>query len=162
MIRFTLYNAGKDRVSLKEELDYLSAYISMEHLRFNGEFDYEITTEGISDVEKIEFPPMLFQPIVENAIQHGLSGKKGKKNLEIKFSKEGNYIYGDIVDNGIGFSSIQDGSSDLKKSVSTNIVNKRIQIYNQQMRGYLSYSTARIKNKTKVTIKILIIKPDEL
>ena len=162
MIRFTLYNAGKDRVSLKEELDYLSAYISMEHLRFNGEFDYEITTEGISDVEKIEFPPMLFQPIVENAIIHGLSGHKGEKKLEVKFSKQGNYIHGDIVDNGCGLSLVQDVSSDKQKSVATKIINQRIQIYNEKRRGYLSYEIARIKNKTIATIKILIIKPDEL
>lgn len=162
IIRFTLYNAGKDRVSLKEELNYLSAYISMEHLRYDGQFDYEITTEGISDVDKIEFPPMLFQPIVENAILHGFSGYKGEKMLEVKFSKQGNYIHGDILDNGRGLSLVQDVSSDKHKLGATKIIKQRIQIYNEKRSDYLSYEIARIKNKTIATIKILIIKPDEL
>jgi LytS/YehU family sensor histidine kinase len=162
IIRFTLYNAGKDRVSLKEELNYLSAYISMEHLRHDGQFDYEITTEGISDIDKIEFPPMLFQPIVENAILHGFSGYKGKKILEVKFSKQGNYIHGDILDNGRGLSLVQDVSLDEHKSGATKIIKQRIQIYNEKRSDYLSYEIARIKNKTIATIKILIIKPDEL
>jgi LytS/YehU family sensor histidine kinase len=161
MIRFTLYNAGKDRVSLKEELKYLRAYISMEHLRRNGEFDYEIKIEGISDIEKIEFPPMLFQPIVENAILHGLSGLKGEKKIEVKFRKQGNYISGEIIDNGNGFYFGNDDSVDKQESVANKIINQRIEIYNQQIRDYLSFYICRVDNKTIATIKILIVKTDE-
>ncbi|WP_162555595.1 sensor histidine kinase [Reichenbachiella versicolor] len=99
LIRAILNHSSKDEITLSEELDILKEYIGIEQLRFD--FEYEIETRDV-DIYAFYVPPLLLQPIVENAIIHGLAGKKAGAELKIIISNEQNYICMEILDNGAG------------------------------------------------------------
>ena len=72
LVRLILQNSRSNYVNLKDELEALELYMSMESLRFRHKFEYEISIGESIAIENIEIPPMLIQPFVENAIWHGL------------------------------------------------------------------------------------------
>jgi LytS/YehU family sensor histidine kinase len=95
--------SGEQHISLDKEVAYLENYIQLEKMRFQEEFNYFITVEKDVDVFTVLIPPMLLQPIIENAIRHGLRYKENKDGiLRINFSKDGDIVLCQIDDNGIG------------------------------------------------------------
>ncbi len=83
---------------LKDELDFLERYLEIERTRFQDRLDVSMK---IGDGTETAFVPvLLLQPIAENAIRHGLSGKTGASSLEISTLKEGKNLIIDIVDSG--------------------------------------------------------------
>ena len=86
LVRQTLNFSDKEFIEIEEETDLIETYLELEKLRFlDGDFEYSINITNCTD---IMVPPMLIQPIVENAIKHGLLHKDGKKILSIEFIKE--------------------------------------------------------------------------
>src|SRR5690606_14141010 len=85
-----------------EELETIQLYLSLEELRFNHTFTYEINIEEYIDTDDVMVPSLLLQPFVENAIWHGLINKEGTKKLKLSFKTEDNMIQCIIEDNGIG------------------------------------------------------------
>jgi len=101
LIRLTLDNSSKPEISIEEEMTYLSQYLEMEKIRFDG-FNYAIDVDKDLSTDEIRIVPMLIQPIVENAIWHGLQNQTGEKNLTIRFYKKDEQLVCEIEDNGIG------------------------------------------------------------
>ena len=103
LIRQALDNSGRKNISLEEEIIFLKSYIEIEQNRFEDKFYYSIKVEEQLDTISLQIPPMLIQPFVENAINHGLLHKKNEKgNLVIDFSKLDDMLKIIISDNGIG------------------------------------------------------------
>ena len=103
LIRQALDNSGRKNISLEEEIIFLKSYIEIEQNRFEDKFYYSIKVEEQLDITSLQIPPMLIQPFVENAINHGLLNKKNEKgNLVIDFSKLDDMLKIIISDNGIG------------------------------------------------------------
>jgi hypothetical protein len=100
LMRSSLENSTKLLWGLDDELEYLSNYLEIEFLRFN--FRYVIEVEEDFPVHEVEIPAMFIQPIVENAIKHGLSGMKDGELL-ISIKKEFHDMIISIKDNGAGF-----------------------------------------------------------
>lgn len=104
LIRQNFEFVSKKEIHLSEDLDALKNYIETQQLRFENKFDYNITIDNNIDASYIKIPPMLLQPFVENAIEHGLKPKSGKGLLEIKITKENDLLCFKITDNGVGLS----------------------------------------------------------
>jgi len=105
LIRATLNNSSKPFISLADEVDYLSNYLSLEKLRFKEKMSYTIDVHPSldMDMEDIFIPPMLIQPYVENSIRHGLRHKKGGEGfIRISVMQESDKLTFVIEDNGIG------------------------------------------------------------
>ena len=103
LIRMTLNNSSKSLVSLADETAYLSSYLSIEKMRFEDKIDYELLIEGIVEPSTVLLPPMLVQPFVENALQHGLQHKAGDKGfVSIKAYRDKEKLKITVEDNGIG------------------------------------------------------------
>lgn len=100
LMRSSLENSTKLLAGLDDELEYLRNYLEIESLRFN--FRYIIEVEEDFPVHEVEIPAMFIQPIVENAIKHGLSGVKNGE-LVISVKKEFRDMIISIKDNGPGF-----------------------------------------------------------
>lgn len=89
-------------IPLAEEIKILEDYLSLEPLRFDNSFSYNITIDEAIDPEEIEIPPMILQPFVENALIHGLLPKKsGPKQLDIIFNTDNNYLICTVDDTGV-------------------------------------------------------------
>ncbi|WP_298956244.1 histidine kinase [uncultured Nonlabens sp.] len=102
LMRSVLENSELDFIPLEKEIDLLGLYLKLEHERFKDKFDFKITVDPAIDNTKLEVPPMLLQPIIENSVWHGLRYKEEKGFLKIAFAKAENGIQVTITDNGIG------------------------------------------------------------
>ena len=103
LIRSTLHNSSKAFISLADEVDYLSTYLSLEKGRFKDKMDYVINVDPLVQQEILVIPPMLIQPFVENAMRHGLRHKiNGKGYIHIRLSMSGTRLQIMVEDNGIG------------------------------------------------------------
>lgn len=100
LTRSVLDSSEKDLISLQDELSIVDHYLQMEQLRFG--FSYEMKTGADLQVANIELPPMLLQPFVENAVKHGIAGRKMGKVI-VSVIKEGNNLKLLIEDDGTGF-----------------------------------------------------------
>jgi two-component system, sensor histidine kinase YesM len=92
---------GKDLILLEEEIEHIRNYLTIQKMRYQDIL--EVTFHLNEDILKYEVIKLTLQPIVENAIYHGIKNKRGKGFVRIKgdFTPEG-YISIDVIDNGIG------------------------------------------------------------
>lgn len=104
-MRFTLENSRKDYISMENELNTLKNYLEVQKLRFEKEFSYTITIDDRIDIETYCIPPMMAQPFIENAIEHGLLPKEEKGTINIKYTLNNDLIQFEIIDNGVGRNS---------------------------------------------------------
>jgi len=103
LIRSILENSSKTSVSLEDEIGFLRLYLELEALRFPTHFSYAIEVDPSIDIEEYTIPPMLLQPLIENALKHGMGGEERNLELKIIFEDKGHYLLCRIVDNGVGF-----------------------------------------------------------
>jgi signal transduction histidine kinase len=87
-------------VPLARELEWLRSYASMMTERFRGQLSFEVKVAP--GLEGIEVPRLLLQPLVENALKHGLSAGRG--NLRVDVSRQGSILHYTISDDGVGIS----------------------------------------------------------
>lgn len=113
LMRLTLDKSEKGLVPLSEEITSIQKYLEIEKLRFL--FEYQILTAPNINTHETEIPAMLIQPMVENAILHGLSLKKDTKKLSIEFKIENEKFICLVTDNGIG---INHTSTKTKKTLN--------------------------------------------
>jgi len=90
-LRITLDSSGRQLVSLKEELEFIKAYLSIEEVRFGGRLTYrEIVPAELFDAQ---VPMLMLQPLVENAVRHGFSRYEDAKLLQISAKhQDGNVV----------------------------------------------------------------------
>lgn len=130
LVRKNLDHSRSQFITLKENIDYLTYYIDIENYRF-GNINYSIETTGIPDTEDILIAPMLLQPLVENAIWHGLQGHETQ--LSISFTQTGERITCRIEDNGIGVIKAQQQKPEGgTNSVGLKNIRERISLLNQK------------------------------
>jgi tetratricopeptide (TPR) repeat protein len=107
LMRQVLEGSNQEKVSLEEEIKFLTTYLTLEQLSLD--FDFELLEQAQNENEDLEIddifiPTMLLQPFVENAIEHGLrKSTKEDKKIEIKFIEiNQNTLQVSIKDNGAG------------------------------------------------------------
>lgn len=162
LLRITLENNKKDHIILAHEIDYLKSYLYLEQARLDETINVIWEIDSTLNLKELKIPPMLLQPIVENAIQHGLIPKKGEKELLIKMTQSKSILTVVIQDNGVGreFSEKQ-VKSHKYKSWATTIMTERISLSNLNAKTSIELSIVDLYNHgqsagTKVTIKIPI------
>jgi tetratricopeptide (TPR) repeat protein len=103
LMRQTLENSKERTITLRKELTYLENYLSLELMRFEEKFTYEINCAENINKDSIEIPSMIIQPFIENAIRHGLCYLKDRMGkLSIRFYLKDSHLFCEIDDNGIG------------------------------------------------------------
>ena len=115
-LRGTIRKDSQSWISLREELNYLKMYLDIERVRFGHRLVLDFDVD--SDLEPSMIPPLLIQPLVENAIKHGLYGVTGSVKIDLKCRKEGNYLVLELINpvdpdtrasegTGFGLSSVE-------------------------------------------------------
>ena len=87
-------------VTIEEEIDYTEAYLTIQKMRYQDKLEYEIEAEP--DIRKEETVKLVLQPVVENAIYHGIKYKDGKGLIQIRGFREGGDIILQVEDDGRG------------------------------------------------------------
>jgi len=99
-LRTTLSKTRRDYADLGQEIDMITAYIHIFRRRMGGRLSYSVHIP--ETVKMIPFPSMLLQPLVENAIQHGLEPKTDGGRIMITASQTGRHLRIEIADTGLG------------------------------------------------------------
>lgn len=102
-IRKILDVSKEEMITLEKEIEIIQSYLQLEKIRFKDKFDVRMNTEECTmEVLHTLIPPLLIQPYVENAINHGLLHKNKGGILSVCFKIEGSRMICTIEDNGIG------------------------------------------------------------
>ncbi|MBJ2175705.1 histidine kinase [Aureibaculum sp. A20] len=147
LIRQNFEFVSKKEIYLEEDLDALKNYIATQQLRFKNKFDYEINLDNDVNASLIRIPPMLLQPFVENAIEHGLKPKKEKGMLKINISKQDSLVKFEVIDNGIGYNK-DENVKDREHAID--IFLKRLKLRNQGEEKLFSIQSLNEQIGTKV------------
>lgn len=131
LTRMVLNASIKPFISLEDEIALLKKYVQLESSLLEGDFTCNFIYRN-NDLD-LPVPPMLLQPLVENAIKHGLMHKKGHKNLKISFEYNiaARLLTCSVEDNGIGRAEAEKLKAKNKHaSFSTSATQRRLQLLN--------------------------------
>ena len=127
---------GKNIVTVKDEIEHVKNYLMIQHMRFKNKFDYEF--DIAEDVLELPSLKLMLQPLVENAIYHGMEFMDGDGMIMVKAWQEENELYLSVADNGLGMTEdkvemILTGKSTSGNGRGSGIgvknVNERIKLY---------------------------------
>ncbi|EHN68111.1 sensor histidine kinase [Aliivibrio fischeri] len=103
LLRGSLKTNRNPLITVEQEIELLNAYLSIQQIRLGDRLTYEIDNQII---ESVSLPPLLIQPLVENAITHGIEPSAQGGQLMVQFKQENNQFIVVIFDNGIGLKSV--------------------------------------------------------
>ena len=149
LIRMILDFSRKDYISIASETKLLTTYLELQKLRFESKFDYAIVVDEKIDSENIYIPPMLAQPFIENAIEHGIFYKNEKGRVDVRLYYEGNYLIYEIEDDGVGIEGAMALKNKLKssyESLATIITKERMSVLNEQSKENIEIEIIDKKN----------------
>lgn len=127
LIRANLNASNEPKISLAEEERMLESYLSLEQLRMNQRFDYQIGMDQSINKETVHIPPMLIQPIVENSVIHGMKHVESGGIIKVDFSQNSDQLIVSIYDNGQPTVKTEPKTS---KSLGMSITQKRLRYIN--------------------------------
>jgi LytS/YehU family sensor histidine kinase len=146
LLRSYLNSSQERYVTLSHEISMLRNYIELQQIRFEEKFEYDITVDNKIPADNIKIPSLLLQPLVENAINHGLFHLKRKGELHISFmqGKSNNEMICTIDDDGVGrerAAEIKQASTAQHTSYGTKLTRKLIDIFEEyeNMNIHLEY-----------------------
>ena len=140
LVRAILDNSREEYISLTKELKWLANYLELQKLRFDNRFEYTIHIGDEIIPENIEIPPMLTQPFIENALEHGFRNISYLGQLDIYFELKGNSLEITIKDNGIGLSTETQPSPSNHVSHAIPITKERLLLLNKNKREKIIFS----------------------
>ncbi len=132
LIRSSLEYTRKDFIALPKEIDFLTNYLEIELQRTPDKFQYDIKLDLI-ELEDLEIPSLLIQPICENAIKHAFVSGTGKLSIHLTKHSE-DLIQVVVIDNGIGYYNARLRVPSHQNSLGLDIVRSRLSLLKDQ--GY--------------------------
>jgi hypothetical protein len=127
LLRDSLAVSDKDLIELQREIEILDTYLRLEQLRFG--FQYSIQTAADMPVSGTEMPAFLLQPLVENAVKHGVSGKRETGEIRIRFFRESTNFIAQVTDNGAGWAPGRE-----IRGYGLKLTEERIRVLNQLLK----------------------------
>jgi tetratricopeptide (TPR) repeat protein len=137
LMRLVLKLSHQDYITLKDETEILKYYLELQKLRFNIPFIYNIEVDRRMELSEVLVPPMITQPFVENAVEHGIKTLQGEGRINIRFIKaEGQVVVVEVEDNGIGITaSKQQKNEKDHESMAIKITKERLEVIHNDSGG---------------------------
>jgi hypothetical protein len=163
LIRMILDYSRKDYIPIESEVKLLNTYLELQKLRFESKFDYAIIVDEEIDKESIHIPPMLAQPFIENAIEHGIFYKKDKGRVDVRLYFENSMLIYEIEDDGVGMEEAMKLKNKLKssyESLATIITKERMTTLNEQSKSNIEIEiidkSSKSPNHSGVKVKFVV------
>jgi len=127
---------GKSIIPVKDELEHVRNYLMIQHMRYKNKFTYDI--EADEDVLELASLKLMLQPLVENAIYHGMEFMDGDGEILVRAWRREDDLYMSVSDNGLGmtqeqverlFQAADHTSSGRGSGIGVKNVNERIKLY---------------------------------
>ena len=138
---------GKNVITVKDELEHARNYLTIQNIRYKNKFTYSIEAE--EETLNLTSIKLIIQPLIENAIYHGMEYMSGDGDIEVKAYKKDEDLYIDIIDNGLGMPQeiadkllVANVSNHQKKGSGIGLrnVHERIKLYFGEKYGLEIYS----------------------
>lgn len=127
LIRNTLDNSSRQRISLQEEIAYLQSYMAIENSRVENRIQVKLELEKRIDPKSIFLPPMLIQPFIENVFVHAFDSSHPDPQLQLTFyQSESDILTCRIKDNGMGINPSR--ANKFHESKGLKLVRERLQL----------------------------------
>lgn len=122
-------NQGKDLICLSDEINHVRQYLFIQKQRYGDKLEYEIAENPAFD--NLVLPKLVLQPLVENALYHGIKEKEGQGHIRVSVQKQDSGLVIRIEDDGVGFQDAGDSSqSQLKRGgVGLQNVDQRLKLH---------------------------------
>lgn len=152
LIRSVLDYSRLEFIPLSKELEFLNNYLTIEKMRFPNRFDFDFSLSEDILPEELYIPPLLLQPICENAIKHAFVKEGGKLSLNFQLLPQSIKIR--VEDDGIGYLN---ANTENENSRGLDIVKRRLMRYkNNNMPSDFKVSYKDALNKTGTVIEMVI------
>ncbi len=166
LIRNILEGSREDVITLEKEISTITNYLELQKLRYGDKFDYKIDIDKDLDTEEIQIPPMLVQPFIENAIEHGIKNKEGSGIIDVKFSRKDDRVVFEVEDDGVGRQKAKEIALIKGKkhvSLATKITNERIESLSKKLRRKIHLHIEDLKDEednpagTRIVLEMPVI-----
>jgi uncharacterized membrane protein len=133
LMREILNQTRRGTISLEEEVEFLERYVKLEKPRFDNDFEFIIENNIEEDAHEIRIPPMLIQPLIENAIKHGVSNMKTERGqIRATFNLLNESLLQVIIaDNGT-YRGEKKSSKKTHQSHALNIIKERVTLLSKE------------------------------
>jgi LytS/YehU family sensor histidine kinase len=135
LVRNILDSSVQEVIPLTKEIQTIEHYLELQKVRYAEGFDYKLNVDACIENTDIMISPMLVQPFVENAIEHGIKHKSTKGMVKVSFLLNQQYVHITIEDDGIGrqkAAEIENEKQKYRLSLSTQIIQERIRSLNRR------------------------------
>jgi len=123
LLRYTLEYSSAQEIPLHQELDLMNRYLEIQQIRFQDRLD--LIEEIAPDTTDALVPNLILQPLVENAIKHGISHLEGEGRIKVRAWRDGDGLCLRVEDNGAGIAG--DGAPDLRQGVGLRNTRARLE-----------------------------------
>lgn len=131
LIRETLEHGNNSFITLSEEMHRLTDYLELEKMRFGDRLDFKISAAAGLDKYKTAVPNMILQPLVENALWHGILARQENGVIRIAFSRQNGRIHVLVEDNGIGINAGLRSAQKPHTSMGIGMIKERLELLNR-------------------------------
>lgn len=159
LMRLILENSPKEFIPIELEVEILEKYLQAQIMRFENRFTYSINVDENLLNEGAMVPPMITQPFVENAIEHGQLHTIKGGHITITICEKNNMIQLEITDNGVGRKGAKKSKKiSTHKSMAINITRERLEIINfkYKKQGSISIEDFNKEKQTGTQVTILL------
>jgi two-component system sensor histidine kinase YesM len=152
-------NRGNEWVRVRDEFKHIESYLTIQKIRYSDILDY--STDYEKSMEGEIMLKLLLQPLVENALYHGIKNKRGRGMIAARGWREGGFLCFSVEDNGIGMTGEQLAGVKMRMNVSSETDPPAFGLYNVSRRLELYYNRTDLidiksvfQEGTKVTLLI--------
>lgn len=159
LMRQNMLNVSRELIPLQKELELLRNYLKIEELRYPGRFSYNIVIGEDVDPGDVLVPPLLIQPLVENALLHGILPTSRPGTVNVRISATEDYLTIVVEDDGVGIGEPKEVGSRVQESFGLRNIRNRISQLSE-MRGrqatftIVALNDGRVATGTLATITI--------
>jgi hypothetical protein len=149
LVRNILDNSTEEFVVLEKEISTIENYLELQKVRYAGKFDYHIDIDNDIDIDIVRIPPMLAQPFIENAIEHGIKHRETPGHIDIRFSLKDHTLIFEVEDDGVGrqkareIEIVQDPGH---RSMATSLTRERLASLNRKLHKKIILEIIDLKN----------------
>lgn len=161
LLRAGIYGEKSAFIPISEELQYVNFYLYLQKMRFEDKLSYSIDIEP-EELGNMMIPKLTIEPMVENAVVHGIESLEGEAQITVKVTEHGDDLMILIEDNGVGFDIGEEFGHEEENPVNAKVNREKIGLKNVNQRIKLIYGEAyglTITSTKGVGTKILICVP---
>lgn len=166
LLRKNLETINDDFIPIGDEMERIKLYLESEKMRLGDKIEYTLNVDKDIDTTNMVIPSMIIQPMVENAIWHGIMTMEENGRISVEVSKQGEHIIMQISDNGVGYHHSQKRNSNEhgKSHFGIKITEDRLTIIAKKLQKPILFSIQDQREiggrGTKVTIELPVIELD--